>query len=153
MNREGKIVKDGFGLDLQSRRFTSFVGSLMAMIGKASVKEDGLTYVFTADFFEEINNGVAVLKQSLTEKFLNDEPISDEPALNHDGLITYFVAQKQLENLNNMILQHPEEYRTFGGIIGCEPVPENKSQNRNFLKDMKHSGTEEGKKLLEVAIA
>jgi hypothetical protein len=52
-----------------------------------------------------------------------------------------------------MLLQYEAEYRTFGGIIGCEPVPENKSQNRNFLKDMKHSGTEEGGKLLEVAVA
>ena len=152
-NRDGKVLKSGFGLDLQGRRLLKFLGSIVAPFGMATLQPDGVTYVFTKDFFEELNNGVAVLKASLLEKLSNYEAISEDEKLNHPALITYFVAQKQLQNLNDMLLQRDTEYRIFGGIIGRESLPDDKNRQRNFLKDVAHSGTEEGMKLLEQAVA
>lgn len=152
-NREGKIVKNGLGLDLQGMKLLKFLGSLVEPFGMATLQADGSSYVFTKDFFEELNNGVAVLKASLLEKVAAGEPISDDEKLNHPSLVTYFIAQKQLQNLNDMLTNREVEFRTFGGIIGRESVPDDKNKQRNFLKDVAHSGTEEGKKLLEVAVA
>lgn len=152
-NREGKIVKNGLGLDLQGLKFLKFLGSIVEPFGKATLQADGVSYVFTKDFYEELNNGVAVLKASLLEKVANEEDVSEDEKLNHPSLVTYFVAQKQLQNLNDMLMQYEVDFRTFGGIIGRESVPDDKNKQRNFVKDVAHSGTEEGKKLLEVAVA
>lgn len=152
-NRDGKVLKNGFGLDLQGMKLLKFLGSVVEPFGMATLQPDGVSYVFTKDFFEELNNGVAVLKASLIEKLQNDEAISDDEKLNHPALITYFIAQKQLQNLNDMLMQREVDFRTFGGIIGRESVPDDKNKQRNFVKDVAHSGTEEGKKLLEVAVA
>lgn len=152
-NREGKVLKNGFGLDLQGMKLLKFLGSVVEPFGMATLQPDGVSYVFTKDFFEELNNGVAVLKASLVEKLQNDEAISDDVKLNHPALISYFIAQKQLQNLNDMLMQREVDFRTFGGIIGRESVPDDKNKQRNFVKDVAHSGTEEGAKLLEVAVA
>jgi hypothetical protein len=152
-NRDGKVIKSGFGLDLQGRRLLKFVGSLVAPFGMATLQADGVSYVFSTDFFEELNNGVAVLKAALLEKLANGEDISDDEKLNHPALVTYFIAQKQLQNLNDMLMQRDVEFRTFGAVIGRESVPEDKNKQRNFVKDLGHSATEEGVKLLEVAVA
>lgn len=152
-NREGKVLKNGFGLDLQGMKLLKFLGSVVAPFGMATLQPDGVSYVFTKDFYEELNNGVAVLRASLIEKLQNDEAISDDEKLNHPALITYFIAQKQLQNLNDMLMQRDVEFRTFGGVIGRESVPEDKNKQRNFVKDVAHSATEEGAKLLEVAVA
>lgn len=152
-NRDGKVLKNGFGLDLQGMKLLKFLGSVVEPFGMATLQPDGVSYVFTKDFYEELNNGVAVLKASLVEKLQNDEAISEDEKLNHPALITYFIAQKQLQNLNDMLMQRDVDFRTFGGIIGRESVPDDKNKQRNFVKDVAHSGTEEGKKLLEVAVA
>jgi hypothetical protein len=134
-------------------KFLKFLGSLVESYGMATLQPDGVSYVFTKDFFEELNNGTEVLLASLREKLQNNEPISDDEKLNHPALITYFIAQKQLQNLNDMLMQREVDFRTFGGVIGRESVPEDKNKQRNFIKDVAHSGTEEGKKLLELAVA
>lgn len=152
-NRDGKVLKPGFGLDLQGRRFLKFVGSIVAPFGMSTLQPDGTSYIFSTDFFEELNNGVSVLKASLLEKLANGEDISEDEKLNHPALVTYFIAQKQLQNLNDMLMQRDAEFRTFGGVIGREAVPEDKNRQRNFVKDLAHSATEEGAKLLEVAVA
>jgi hypothetical protein len=152
-NRDGKVIKSGFGLDLQGRRLLKFVGSMVAPFGMATLQGDGVSYVFSTDFFEELNNSVAVLKSALLEKLANGEDISEDEKLNHPSLVTYFIAQKQLQNLNDMLMQRDVEFRTFGGVIGRESVPEDKNKQRNFVKDLGHSATEEGMKLLEVAVA
>ncbi len=152
-NRDGVVTKKGFGLDLQGRRLLKFLGSIVAPFGMATLQADGVSYVFTKDFFEELNNGVAVLKQALLEKVMEGEDISEEVKLNHPSLVTYFIAQKQLQNLNDMLMQREVEFRTFGGVIGREPIPEDKNRQRNYVKDVAHSATEEGGKLLERAVA
>jgi len=152
-NRDGKVIKTGFGLDLQGMKLLKFLGSIIAPFGMATLQSDGVSYIFTKDFFEELNNGVVILKQSLLEKVANKEAISDDAKFDHPALVTYFIAQKQLQNLNDMLMQRDVEFRTFGGIIGRESVPEDKNKQRNFVKDVAHSGTEEGGKLLEVAVA
>lgn len=152
IKRDGKVVKSGFGLDLQGKKLLTFLGSIVAPFGMATLQEDG-RYIFSKNFFEELNNGVAVLKASLLEKVTAEEPISDDEKLNHPALVTYFIAQKQLQNLNDIIMQHGAEFRTFGGVIGRESVPEDKTKQRNFVKDLGHSATEAGAKLLEVAVA
>jgi hypothetical protein len=152
-NRDGKVIKSGLGLDLQGMKLLKFLGSIVEPFGKAILQPDGVSYVFTKDFFEELNNGVAVLKASLIEKLQNEEAISDDEKLNHPSLVTHFIAQKQLQNLNDMLMQYEVDFRTFGGIIGRESVPDDKNKQRNFVKDVAHSGTEEGRKLLEIAAA
>ena len=152
-NREGDVFVKGFGLHVFGKRFLRFVGSLAEPMGLATLQADGVSYVFTTDFYEELNNGVTVLKQSLFEKVKEGEAISEEEKLNHPDAVTLFIAQKQLQNLNDMLMQREVDFRTFGGVIGRESVPEDKNKQRNFVKDVAHSGTEEGKKLLEVAVA
>jgi hypothetical protein len=152
-NRDGRVLKKGFGLDLQGMKLLKFLGSVVEPFGMATLQGDGVSYVFTKDFFEELNNGVAVLKASLLEKLQNNEAISEDVKLNHPALITYFIAQKQLQNLNDMLMQREVDFRTFGGVIGRESVPEDKNKQRNFVKDVAHSGAEEGKRLLELVVA
>jgi hypothetical protein len=152
-NREGKVLKNGFGLDLQGMKLLKLLGSVVEPFGMANLQGDGVSYVFTKDFFEELNNGVAVLKAALLEKVMANEDISEDEKLNHPALITYFVAQKQLQNLNDMLMQREVDFRTFGGVIGRESVPEDMKKQRNYVKDLGHSGTVEGKDLLSRAAA
>lgn len=152
-NKEGQTLVKGLGLHLYGKRFLRFFGSLLASIGKATLLADGTSYMLTADAFEEINNGVEVLKLGFTEKVKSDEPISEDAKLNHPDLVTYFIAQQQLQNLNDMLMQYGAEFRTFGAVIGRELVPEDKHKQRNYVKDIAHSETAEGADLLSRAVA
>jgi len=107
------------------------------------------TYTFSQQFFEYVNNGTAVLLQSLVEKARNSEAISEDEKKNDVRLIPYFIAAKQMENLSELLKQRPNEDKKYVITIGRRPREQDASRQENFIKAYVHTSTESGEVALQ----
>lgn len=141
------------GLDLHDIGLVGLLGAIFSTVGWADRQAGANVYNFSPELLSGINNGIHELASSLIERAKAGEAISEDANKNHPKFIPYLLAQKQVENISELIAQLDDEAKTFGVVLGRRAQYNNATKQENYIKDFAHISTDSGKKLLEEVIA
>lgn len=137
------------GLDLNDVGLVGLLGTIFSTVGWADRQAGANAYNFSAELLAGINNGIHELASSLIERAKAGEAISEDANKNNPKFIPYMLAQKQVENISELIAQLDDEAKTFGVVLGRRAQYGNATKQENYIKDFAHGSTESGQKLLE----